>query len=205
MAEGKNKIIIYRDWINTFEALSDDEAGKLIKHLFRYVNDLNPEIPDRLTGLLFEPIKQTLKRDLKQYEAICLKNRDNVNIRWNKEDTTEYDRIRTDTKHTDSDNDSDSDISLSWRGSFDVYLKECKEGYAAFMTNPELIKTQQKLNPGVNVKLSIEKGFVNFWGTEAGWKYKKGKKSKTIDWMATIKNSIAMNKVYYTKEELAKQ
>jgi len=109
MAEGKNKIMVYRDWLSTFEALSDEEAGRLIKHFFRYVNDLNPEVPDRITLIAFEPIKQTLKRDLKSYEAICLKNKDNVNIRWNKEDTTVYDRIRTDTKHTDKDSDKDND------------------------------------------------------------------------------------------------
>jgi len=110
MAENKNKIIVYRDWISTFENLSDDEAGKLIKHFFRYVNDLNPEAPDRLTGLIFEPIKQTLKRDLKSFESKCLKNKDNVNVRWHKKDTTVYDRIRTDTNHTDNDNDNDNDI-----------------------------------------------------------------------------------------------
>lgn len=109
MAEGKNNIIVYRDWISTFETLTDDEAGKLIKHFFRYINDLNPESPDRLTGLLFEPIKQTLKRDLRKYEAICLKNKDNISLRWNTKDTTVYDRIRSDTKHTDSDSDNDSD------------------------------------------------------------------------------------------------
>jgi len=109
MAENKNRIIVYRDWMSTFESLQDDEAGRLIKHFFRYVNDLNPGAPDRITGLLFEPIKQTLKRDLKKYEAICLQNRDNINIRWNKNDTTEYDRIRPDTKHTDRDRDRDRD------------------------------------------------------------------------------------------------
>ena len=109
MAEGKHKIIVYRDWKATFEALSDEEAGRLIKHFFRYINDENPEAPDRLTGLMFEPIKQTLKRDLKRYEAICAKNKENVGIRWNKDDTTEYDRIRPDTIYTDSDSDSDND------------------------------------------------------------------------------------------------
>jgi hypothetical protein len=114
MAENKNKIIVYRDWINTFDSLTDDEAGKLIKHFFRYINDLNPEPPDRIIKLLFEPIKQTLKRDLKRYESTCLKNKNNVNIRWNKKDTTEYDRIPTDTNHTDSDSDSDSDIKKEY-------------------------------------------------------------------------------------------
>lgn len=108
MAEGKKKIVVYRDWINTFEELTDEEAGKLIKHFFRYINDLNPEPPDRVTKLLFEPIKQTLKRDLANYLETCKKNKDNITVRWNKNDTTVYDRIPTDTKHTDSDSDSDS-------------------------------------------------------------------------------------------------
>ena len=47
-----------------FETLNDAEAGKVIKHIFRYVNDLSPATPDRTTQIVFEPIKQQLKRDL---------------------------------------------------------------------------------------------------------------------------------------------
>lgn len=68
MAEGKNSILIYTDWIDTFEYLTDEEAGKLVKHLFRYVNDKNPIAPDRLTEISFIPIKNSLKRDLKKWE-----------------------------------------------------------------------------------------------------------------------------------------
>jgi hypothetical protein len=68
MAENKKGVIVYADWIDKFEGLTDEEAGKLIKHFFRYVNDLNPEAPDRITKLLFIDIKNTLKRDLKKYE-----------------------------------------------------------------------------------------------------------------------------------------
>ena len=68
MAEHKKSIILYVDVISTFEALSDEEAGRLIKHLLRYVNDKNPEYPDKLTQIAFEPIKQQLKRDLVKWE-----------------------------------------------------------------------------------------------------------------------------------------
>lgn len=68
MADGKNKIIVYRDWKTTFDKLTDEEAGRLIKHFFNYVNDENPVPVDRLTEIIFEPIKQTLKRDLKNWE-----------------------------------------------------------------------------------------------------------------------------------------
>jgi hypothetical protein len=66
MAEGKKKVIVYADWINQFKDLTDEEAGKLIKHFFEYINDLNP-VSDRLIELLFNPIKATLKRDLESW------------------------------------------------------------------------------------------------------------------------------------------
>lgn len=69
MADNKKSIVIYCDLIHTVESMEDDEAGKLFKHLLRYVNDLNPSIPDKLTQIAFEPIKQQLKRDLIKYES----------------------------------------------------------------------------------------------------------------------------------------
>ena len=107
------------------------------------------------------------------------------------------------TNHKQEEEEEKEYKSNTWRNDFSVYLSECKSEYQKFMEDPELLKTQQRLNPGINVKLSIEKGFINFWGTETGWKFKKGKKSKDINWKSTIINSISMNKVYYTKQELA--
>lgn len=53
MAENKKTIVVYADWIEQFESLSNEEAGKLIKHFFRYVNDLNPVPEDRITEISF--------------------------------------------------------------------------------------------------------------------------------------------------------
>ncbi len=68
--EGKKSVVLYVDVISTFEGLDDAEAGRLIKHFLRYVNDLNPEPPDKLTQIAFEPIKQQLKRDLIKWNSI---------------------------------------------------------------------------------------------------------------------------------------
>ena len=73
MATDKKSVLLYCDIIHTVRELSDDEAGKLFKHYLSYVNDENPTAPDKLTMLLFEPIKQNLKRDLKKYESIIEK------------------------------------------------------------------------------------------------------------------------------------
>ena len=77
MAQNKKSFVAYCDWLDSFEELSDEEAGKLVKHLFRYVNDKNPEAPDKLTKMCFIPIQQSLKRDLKKYEAYVKKQSEN--------------------------------------------------------------------------------------------------------------------------------
>lgn len=69
MAEGKKSFVLYADYKHTFELLTDEQAGKLIKHLLRYVNDENPEMGDILLKIAFEPIKRQLKRDLVDWET----------------------------------------------------------------------------------------------------------------------------------------
>lgn len=68
MAENKKSFVLYADQRNVFNSLSDKEAGLLIKHIYAYVNDLNPETTNKIVNVAFEPIKQQLKRDLKKYE-----------------------------------------------------------------------------------------------------------------------------------------
>jgi len=68
MAEHKKSFIAYSDWNGMFKALPDEVAGKLIKHIFSYVNDENPSTDDYIINALFEQIKSTLKRDLQKWE-----------------------------------------------------------------------------------------------------------------------------------------
>ena len=77
MAKDKKSFVAYCDWLESFEELTDEEAGRLAKHLFRYVNDLNPEAPDKITKMCFIPIKQSLKRDLVKYEERADRAREN--------------------------------------------------------------------------------------------------------------------------------
>lgn len=66
--ENKKSFIAYVDWKETFDSLPDDKAGQLIKHLFAYVNDENPQTDDILIKAVFANIRQQLKRDLKKWE-----------------------------------------------------------------------------------------------------------------------------------------
>ena len=69
MAQDKKGFILYADQKELFDQLPNDKAGELIKHVFSYVNDENPQTDDLLLKLAFTPIKQQLKRDLKKFEA----------------------------------------------------------------------------------------------------------------------------------------
>lgn len=87
MAQNKKSVLLYCDIIHTVEALSDEEAGKLFKHTLQYVNDMNPVTTDRIVQLAFEPIKQSLKRDLKKWESTKESKRESGALgnlkRWN--------------------------------------------------------------------------------------------------------------------------
>jgi hypothetical protein len=73
MAKDKKSFILYCDAIHTVEKLSDTDAGQLLKHLLRYVNDQNPTTDNPLVEIAFEPIKQQLKRDLVKFEDVKVK------------------------------------------------------------------------------------------------------------------------------------
>lgn len=70
MAEGKKSFVLYCDQRDLFSKLSDEQAGKLIKHIFSYVCDENPVTDDFIIDLAFTPIKTSLKRDLKKFETV---------------------------------------------------------------------------------------------------------------------------------------
>ena len=77
MAKDKKSFVLYCDQQGVFNKLPDEIAGRLIKHIFAYVNDENPPCDDLLLSIAFEPIQQSLKRDLKKYEVYIGKQKEN--------------------------------------------------------------------------------------------------------------------------------
>jgi hypothetical protein len=68
MAENKKSFVLYTDTFGLIKHLPDDVAGRLLKHIYAYVNDENPIIDELLVNVAFEPIKAQLKRDLVKWE-----------------------------------------------------------------------------------------------------------------------------------------
>lgn len=77
MAKDKKSFVLYCDLIHTVRKLPKEDAGELFMHILEYVNDLNPETDNALVDIAFEPIKQSLKRDLKKYESRAERAREN--------------------------------------------------------------------------------------------------------------------------------
>ncbi len=105
----QKSFILHSDQIEIFENLSDEDAGKVIKEIYRYANYNKPTT---LTGLLktvFIPFKTALDRNGEKYERVCERNRKNIEKRWGAKNTTGKSGIPFDTRNTDSDSKSDTD------------------------------------------------------------------------------------------------
>ena len=89
MATDKKGFILYADLIGMVEKLPDEIAGKLLKLILAYVNDLNPSVDDLVLQIAFEPIRIQLKRDLIKYEdkrqRLSDSGRKGMEKRWNKD------------------------------------------------------------------------------------------------------------------------
>ena len=127
MAKDKKSFILYVDQKDLFNKLPDEIAGKLIKHIYSYVNDENPKSDDLIVEIAFEPIKQQLKRDLKLFEEKRVKRSEaglaGANKRWKEmpNDANEWQTIANDSKRingiakiADNVNDNDNDIYRSF-------------------------------------------------------------------------------------------
>jgi hypothetical protein len=121
MAKDKKSFILYSDAIHTVEKLSDTDAGQLLKHLLRYVNDQNPTTDNPLVEIAFEPIKQQLKRDLVKFEDVKGKRSEagkaGATKRW--QDIANANKgIQTIANIAVNDNDNDNVISKDIYRSF---------------------------------------------------------------------------------------
>lgn len=92
-------------------------------------------------------------------------------------------------------NDKGND-TINWRNSFEKYKEELNIAVNTLLNDKEWIAEREKFHPKLDIKLSMEKAYRDFWVTEAGWKHKKKSKSNDINWKSTFNSAIEMNKVY---------
>ena len=91
---------LYFSYAEQLAMLSDDERGRLILQLLEYAQaGTVPKLDlTSAAAMLFSCMRGQIDRDAEKYNAKCQQNRDNINSRWDKQNTNVYDGIRTNTK-----------------------------------------------------------------------------------------------------------
>ena len=104
MGKDQKGFIVYGDIKAVIDELPDSQVSQLFRGMVDYfVEGKDPDF-DGVLKFVFIPIKQQMDRDIEKYETKCQKNRENIKSYWNKvkNDTNEYDRIRTNTNATNT-------------------------------------------------------------------------------------------------------
>ena len=71
--EGKKSFVLYCDWWDWLECLTQEQKAKWVDWLFAYVRDLQPEMPkDQALMMACKYTKSQLKEDLVKYEDFLL-------------------------------------------------------------------------------------------------------------------------------------
>jgi hypothetical protein len=192
MAKEKNSFVLYCDLVHTFRKLSDEQAGKLFKHILEYVNDTNPTLEDALLDIVFEPIKQSLKRDLLKYERTCKRNSENGSKGGRPKKPTETEKTQSvilEPKKADSDSDSENDTDIDNESenkaskqvpSWDDFKKWGDEKLIGLGKEPRLYEYDMKAR-------------YEAW-VENGWRDSTGKEIER--WKAKLTNTVPYLKVF---------
>ncbi len=184
MAKDKKSFILYCDIIHTVEQLNDVDAGKLFKHVLKYVNDLNPEADDIITKIAFEPIKQQLKRDLQKYERLCVRNAENGKSGGRpRKPKKPNGLIGNSEKPKKADNDTDNDTEIvndinKRKLLFKEKLKQYLPEYGKELLNDFFLYWSEHNENGKRMRWEKERTFgmkarLNTWQKRTPDRYKK--------------------------------
>lgn len=181
MAENKKSFLLYCDLIHTVEQMPNELAGELFKHILSYVNDKNPLSENLIINLTFEPIKQSLKRDLIKYESIIEQKRQAglASAESRKQKQQMSTRVQSVEQRSTKSTDSDS-VSDSVKVSVIKKEKEIKKKIPFSQSHIfDKAKFKDEFKEWSNTKLNYYYNSALAWSEEGG---------KKINWVTTIKN-----------------
>lgn len=72
----KDSFLLYTEWGEQINKLSDEQAGLLIKSIFAYKDGKEVPSLDPMTEMCFSFLKSTIDRDAEKYDEICEKRRE---------------------------------------------------------------------------------------------------------------------------------
>lgn len=126
---------------------------------------------------------------------------ENANKTQTKRNRNAIETQQSTTKELEEINNINIINNKNWRENFEFYLEDCKKGFREFLDKKENIEHVETYYPNVDLQLTLEKSFKEYWGTEKGWKKRKLSKTNELDWYSTIINLLKQkfNLVYIQK------
>lgn len=190
----KKSFVMYADYEENFDLLSDEELGRLIRAIFGYVNDgLIPSLSPS-TQMAFSFIRKNLDRDKAKYEETCRRRaeagRRSGEARRAKADSDEQDGTKgtnvhfvqqNGTKRTDTVTETGTGTgtgTVLYRGNSDELPGEKKQTRFIPPTVEEVRAYCRERGNSVNPET-----FVDFY-TGKGWMVGK---NKMKDWKAAVR------------------
>jgi hypothetical protein len=181
MAEFKKSFVLYADLIHTVQKMPKDNQADLFMSILRYVNDEKFTVDSFVVELVFEPIKQQLKRDLVKWEGICqrrsiagikggLKSGETRKNKANEASASFASQEKT-REANEADNDNVNDNDNDNVNDNDIISKEIKEklkneSFLMDLINSELwvesIFRQNKIIPSEKAKTKLNNWLNDF-------------------------------------------
>ena len=179
----KDNFLLKKSQQDVFNELTDEEAGKLIKGVFQYVNTGISGLSGVLNAV-FIPIQKYIDENEKKYQAICERNRQNgANGGRPKKEEEETQETQVDnlgqnthisyiTNHTSNNHNSNNQLSnnkLELIKNIISYLNEKTNSKFKYTTKSTQQKINARLNEGYHLDDFIDvidKKYEEWLGTE---------------------------------------
>lgn len=189
MAENKKSFVLYSDSQGLVNQLPDEVAGRLLKHIYAYVNDENPISDELLLNIAFEPIKMQLKRDLVKWEK-TLEGRSKAGkaSAEAKRLAKELEQKSTNPTNVEKQQQSSTNLTDSVNDNVSVNVTVNESVISKDINIPEwseFLTYGKEKEPKINV--SALKNKYDAW-IENGWK--DGNDKKIIKWKVKLCNTL---------------
>jgi hypothetical protein len=108
-----------------------------------------------------------------------------------------------------NENENGVEKPTSWYDDFEEYLKVSEPEWDKIQGDWNFIREMKNFHPKTNIRMSIEKAWSDYWGTEAGWNnkreaYRKAQRtakredkpiSYSMNWKLTIQKNLKISRV----------
>jgi hypothetical protein len=167
MATNKRAFLLYSDLIETAKILPKELQAGLFMMILEYVNDLNPETDNLALKVAFEPVKQSLKRDLNKYKDIQAKRSAAGKIGGSKKPSTKpAENKQSKAKKANGSKSKQVQTSEAVNGNVNENVNE------SVLKRKELFKKQVFKHTTFKEEMLLE--FFNYWSEHS----ERGKKMR---------------------------